>query len=563
MNKSMRSSPFFTYAVSAVALLLSGNAMAVLDPDTEGDYELKLLGKYAFFDKISEPERMACVTCHDPAAGGTPGRGVGSGVNLHQVAVTGANPHTIGNIAVPTNIYASTIPAFFADCPDGGTNICFDDNDVDETGDCQRNAARDNFTRYCGGNFWDGRAEGNESAILPGATEHLGAEVFKGDATLSAYAVYFGPTADQALNPMPNPVEQNIERLAVCQQVADSKYASLYEAAWGEPVNCSEELVDGTVEKQFDISFKRIILAICAWQSSKDLNSWSSKRDNALRAELACFTGALDADPAVCADPKFTGSPGTFPLVGLTDQENLGHDLFYSVDFRGRSVRRFPDPAIEPNHCPEDLSDCLPVAQCAFCHNNHPGADGVGDDGTEPEQTYTDHAYHNIGTPANPELEAGPHPGLSGFGSAEDDGPSGHAQKAGDKGGFKTPTVRNVGKIPPTEPGDTVFIRNYTHNGWFKSLESLVHFYNTRDVLDQCEGAVTEKQALAANCWPAPEWPSTSTGQPLIGNLGLTAEQEAAIVAYLRALDDLETPVAPQTNTQERQKKKQKPAKRR
>jgi len=77
----MRSSPFFTYAACAVALLLSGNAMAVLDPGAEADYELKLLGKYVFFDKISEPERMACVTCHDPAAGGTPGRAVGSGVN--------------------------------------------------------------------------------------------------------------------------------------------------------------------------------------------------------------------------------------------------------------------------------------------------------------------------------------------------------------------------------------------------------------------------------------------------------------------------------------------------
>ncbi|WP_222863508.1 cytochrome-c peroxidase, partial [Nitrosomonas communis] len=52
---------------------------------------------------------MACVTCHDPRAGWT---GPHSQTNLTQVAITGANPHTIGNRKPPASAYASFIPPF-------------------------------------------------------------------------------------------------------------------------------------------------------------------------------------------------------------------------------------------------------------------------------------------------------------------------------------------------------------------------------------------------------------------------------------------------------------------
>jgi len=51
--------------------------------------DIENLGKFVFFQNISDPPRMACATCHVPRAGWTFGV---SGVNLHQVAVTGANP---------------------------------------------------------------------------------------------------------------------------------------------------------------------------------------------------------------------------------------------------------------------------------------------------------------------------------------------------------------------------------------------------------------------------------------------------------------------------------------
>ena len=47
---------------------------------------------------------------------------------------------------------------------------------------------------------------------------------------------------------------------------------------------------------------------------------------------------------------------------------------------------------------------------------------------------------------------------------------------------FQVPTLHNVDKRPyPT------FVKAYGHNGYFKSLKSIVHFYNTRDVLARCD----------------------------------------------------------------------------
>ena len=82
-------------------------------------------------------------------------------------------------------------------------------------------------------------------------------------------------------------------------------------------------------------------------------------------------------------------------------------------------------------------------------------------------------------------------------------------------------------------------MKAYGHNGYFKSLEAIVHFYNTRDTLPRCEGL---KEALpAGNCWPAPEIAENRNVDEM-GRLGLTAHEEQAIVAFLRTLNDGWTP---------------------
>jgi cytochrome c peroxidase len=80
----------------------------------------------------------------------------------------------------------------------------------------------------------------------------------------------------------------------------------------------------------------------------------------------------------------------------------------------------------------------------------------------------------------------------------------------------KVPTLRNVDKRPYEG-----FVKAYAHNGFFKSLEEIVHFYNTRDV----------------ESWPPPEV-AENVNTDELGNLELTAEEEAAVVAFMKTLSD-------------------------
>ena len=92
------------------------------------------------------------------------------------------------------------------------------------------------------------------------------------------------------------------------------------------------------------------------------------------------------------------------------------------------------------------------------------------------------------------------------------------------------PTLRNVDLRPSAD-----FVKAFGHNGYFKSLEAIVHFYNTRDALPRCD---SPKEALPGkNCWPAPEI-AENLNIDEMGRLGLTAEEEQAIVAFMRTLSD-------------------------
>jgi cytochrome c peroxidase len=376
------------------------------------------------------------------------------------------------------------------------------------------------------------------------ATAHIGTEVFydtdgnRLPDEVWEYDVYFGGTADQALNPMPNTVEQNIERQGVYEHVASSKYAELYELAWGVPIDCSGsdpqdpavvvQAADVTAagsgpEMPYDISFKRFILAICAWQHSGDLNSFSSKRDEAI-------ANAIKND-----------GEAHFPLDDLSCKENYGHALFYGQ--RGSAdVVADRDYDCEPDLDEDGQQITLQGGNCAFCHSN---AGPAPNEGTDPEELYTAQDYHNIGVPLNPEIPALDDTTVQ---PAPDEGISSHTGIHG-PGFLKVPTLRNVDK----RKGNG-FTKCYTHNGWFKSLESIVHFYNTADVkgataaqfgITRCpDGVETEKEALKNNCWPEPEFEGSAIPF-LVGDLGLKPEDETAIVAYLKTLTDTHTAKAP------------------
>jgi cytochrome c peroxidase len=163
----------------------------------------------------------------------------------------------------------------------------------------------------------------------------------------------------------------------------------------------------------------------------------------------------------------------------------------------------------------------LTKGKCALCHLVEPGKSG-----TMP--LFTDFTYDNLGipkNPANPFYTMPPEfnpagmdwidPGLGGFLETV---PDYAAYAAENYGKHKVPTLRNVDKRPYPE-----FVKAYGHNGYFKSLKEIVHFYNTRDV-------------VAAN-WPPPEVPMNVNTSEL-GNLGLTDAEEDDIVAFMQTLSD-------------------------
>lgn len=134
---------------------------------------------------------------------------------------------------------------------------------------------------------------------------------------------------------------------------------------------------------------------------------------------------------------------------------------------------------------------------------------------------FTDYTYDNLGVPKNPQNPVYKYnptfvdKGLGGFLATVE---KWNMYADENMGKHKVPTLRNVDKRPGLG-----FTKSYTHNGYFKSLKEVVHFYNTRDA----QGAI----------WPPAEYPENINTDEL-GDLGLTDAEEDAIVAFMATLSD-------------------------
>ncbi|OHB31706.1 MAG: hypothetical protein A2X84_00175 [Desulfuromonadaceae bacterium GWC2_58_13] len=144
----------------------------------------------------------------------------------------------------------------------------------------------------------------------------------------------------------------------------------------------------------------------------------------------------------------------------------------------------------------------------AGCNLCHPSAATANLDGTIVPPLFTDFTYDNLGVPTNDNrllVDCGIDNGLGGRLVTGVD-PNADLQV----GKFKVSSLRNIELTAP-----------YTHNGFFATLEEIVRFYNTRDVAN----------------WPLPEV-SDNLNITELGNLGLTADEEADLVAFLLTLTD-------------------------
>ena len=283
------------------------------------------------------------------------------------------------------------------------------------------------------------------------------------------------PLADQALGPFLNPVEMaNPDKATVIQDVAASEYADLFEEVWGA----------GSLDN-IETAYDQVALSIAAFERTKIFGKFNSKYDAYLESCLG-----LGGDPDDCA----TGNDPVSVEAGaiFSNKEWKGLQLFMGENDNNGSLEEGEG------------------AMCAACHvaewTEDPGNVIVPDwspDGRVPP-LFTDFTYDNLGIPksehqllinADVDLGLGPVVGND-----------------AENGKFKVMSLRNIHQTAP-----------YGHNGFFKKLSDITHFYNTRDV--EAEG------------WASPEVPETVNTDEL-GNLGLSDKDEEALVKFMKTLTD-------------------------
>jgi cytochrome c peroxidase len=345
---------------------------------------------------------------------------------------------------------------------------------------------------FVGGNFWDERATG---------------------------MVTGNPAADQALGPPLNPVEMaNPDPACVTYHLSQSAYRSLFEQIWGsqsfainwpantaqlcaQPASSSTETVltlSDADRAQATTTFHNMGLAMSNYESGPEVSAFTSKFDYVQKGQ-ATFTPTeqegfqLFTGPANCSQ--------CHALAGNTGLTNSAYPALYTT-----SQPLFTDFTAVSLGVPENTE--IPY--------------------------YTENAPDSYGYIANPE---GPSYRDEGVGAilATSDNSAYQALASQFLGTFQVATLRNVAEKPRSS-----FVKGYMHNGYFKSLQQVVHFYNTRDVLPTCPsslGSTAVGGPVGTICWPAPEV-MANIDHTLTGNLGLTADQEAAIVAFLRTLSD-------------------------
>ena len=299
------------------------------------------------------------------------------------------------------------------------------------------------------------------------------------------------PAADQAQGPFLNPAEQALpDNACVVYFVCGASYPvvaleDVYPGAcdidWPEDVDSQCAPPGGMVDlgdvgaAMVEEAYDSIALSIADYEASSEVNAFSSKYD-------AYLLGLAD----------------------LTPTEKQGLKLF-----NGKG-------------------------KCSRCHNHK------FQHGEFP--LFTDYSFDNLGVPRNPDnpfyTQEANDDGFDwvdkGLGEFLKSRPEYAGMAEEHEGAQKVPTLRNVDLRP--DPG---FVKAYSHNGYFKSLKGIVHFYNTRDVKPTCadELFTTEAEALAEDCWPEPEQ-TESVNDDELGNLRLTDEQEDAIVTFLETLSD-------------------------
>ena len=305
----------------------------------------------------------------------------------------------------------------------------------------------------------------------------------------------------------------------VVEKVERSSYAPLFKKIYGANAFTKYTIPD---------LYTLITELEAAYESSGEICQFSSKYD----------------------DTKYGVPPGTHTLSA---SEERGRQLYFGIGPKN--------------------------AHCAECHSSSKIPYILKT--TNGKDTFTMYCFANIGVPRNynnpfyqaTDCTSNPH-GCNplgtnfidyGLGANPNPAPGGQvfdnpATNSQFLGLFQAPTVRNVDLRPsPT------FVKAYFHNGWAKNLATVVNFYNKRNIAVNAAGQevvfnllvgppagytplFAPPEALNTNVNNYQGLQSNTPGTAQVGNLGLTAAQEADLVNFMKTLSDGHTKPKPVKN---------------
>jgi cytochrome c peroxidase len=446
------------------------------------------LGALLLYDKtLSVKRNEACAFCHMPETGFT---GPVSALNQTNGSYPGSVRFRYGNRKPQSYSYATTAPILHYDTT-------------------QKN--------FYGGNFWDGRATGT----------HLD-----------------NPAAEQAQGPPDNPAEMGFTDFACFVfRASRAHYSTLAEAVWGPQIFAIAWPQDTeTICSQPGLNYDPANPAI-------HLSAIDRGRAQTAYDQLALSIAQYEAHPPV---NRFS-SKFDFYLAGnkraqLSPDELRGWELFRT---KGNC-----------NSCHLDGTHTNgPTPKPGSARPASHAPNGTELVTTNLESLFSDYTFANLGVPRNPTLPflAEDKPDRFGF-TANPDGSNFHDGGLGKflqgnttnkewahyssqfEGAMQTPTLRNV-DLRPGLPSHA-FVKAYMHNGYFKSLKEVVHFYNTRDKYQVKPGQSCAGKRLNIDCFPPPD--VSENLDRSVGNLDLTDHEEDQIVDFLETLTDGYNPASGQ-----------------
>ncbi len=442
--------------------------------------QIRILGKLLLYDKrYSVVGNEACTSCHTQETGFT---GPVSELNKTTVSYPGTVRYRFGSRKPKSYAYSPYSQIFHLD---------------------------PGSQQFYGGNFWDQRA--------------------------TAWKLQ-NPSSQQAQEPPVDPLELGFpDSACVVYRLSQAPYLFLFKAVWGIGITA--------------IKFPSNIEEICGtptqgppdpdFAGNVPLDELSRSLSKTVFDQFGMSITANEAGPDVSPFTSKFDYAITHPSQQvLTSDEEEGWELF---DGKGK---------------------------CNLCHLDaltavQGGAPEISTDHVpETEPLFSDFAAFNLGLPKNVDIPFLYEDKADKFGvTPNPQGPSYRDNGLGDflrnapgtgqinpknawikyaeqnDGKFQTATVRDADKRPYAG-----FVKAYFHNGVIKDLKTVVHFYNTRDVLPHCAKGVNDP-AFGKTCWAPPE--ISENVEQRIGNLGLTDHEEDLIVDFMKTLTDGYFPTNP------------------